>query len=87
MRVSIRNEFLRLGLKEINEVKFMQLELTNKRKGFKAKADQEKDIELITQIDVFEEESQLDYRDIHDRFAMLDVDVKYPFLFLNQIAP
>ncbi len=65
MRVSIRNEFLRLGLKEIVD-------------NFKKKCDLTTDIELLTQIDVFEEESALDYKDIHDRFSLLDVDMKYP---------
>jgi hypothetical protein len=29
----------------------------------------------VTQLDVFDEESALDYKEIHDRFAVLDVDV------------
>jgi hypothetical protein len=63
MRISIRNEFIRLGITHVIE-------------KFKAMADEKEDIELVTQIDVFEEESGLDYSEIHDRFALLDVDIK-----------
>ena len=85
MRIAIRNEFLRLGIKELIDVCFSWVGLFSGVwlifivfKSLKAKCDVRTDIELITQIDVFEEESALDYKDIHDRFATLDVDVKYP---------
>lgn len=62
-RVSIRNEFLRLGLKEFVD-------------ELKAKCDLKEDIELITQLDVFEEESTLDFKELRDQFAMLNVDAR-----------
>ena len=63
VRVSIRNEFLRLGLKELVD-------------AMKSKCDLKEDIELITQIDVFEEESSEDFKELRDQFAMLNVDAK-----------
>jgi hypothetical protein len=63
-RISIRNEFLRLGLEE----------LVNSLKG---KSNLKEDIELITQLDVFEEESALDLKEIKDQFAALNVDARY----------
>jgi hypothetical protein len=63
VRISIRNEFLRLGLKELVD-------------DLKSKCNIQEDIELVTQLDVFEEESNLDFKEIRDQFSMLDVDAK-----------
>jgi hypothetical protein len=41
---------------------------------------------LLTQIDVFEEESALDYKDIHDRFAVFDVDMQYLLIFYQMVS-
>lgn len=36
----------------------------------------ETDYDLETQIDVYEEEANLDYKELHDRFAELDVNIE-----------
>ncbi|PRP79969.1 actin binding protein [Planoprotostelium fungivorum] len=64
LRIAIRNEFLRLGFKE-KMLKFKDL-------------CKPEDIDYLTQVDVFEEESLADYKEIHDRFAFMDVDINNP---------
>jgi len=64
-RIAIRNEFLRLGFKD-------------KMIKFKDQCKPEQDIDFITQVDVYEEESDSDFKEIHDRFAFMDVDITNP---------
>lgn len=62
LRIAIRQEFQRLGIDEVI-------------KKLKANLRPETDVDLETQIDVFEEEAQDDYKELHDRFAELDVNI------------
>lgn len=47
----------------------------------KESMDPEKETDLETQIDVYEEESNLDYRELSDRFASFNINIKYPIHF------
>jgi len=62
LRLAVRQEFSRLGVDEVI-------------KKLKANLKPETDIDLETQVDVFEEEAQDDYKELHERFKELDVNV------------
>jgi len=62
LRIAIRQEFSRLGVDEVI-------------KKLKATIKPETDIDLETQVDVFEEEAQDDYKELHERFKELDVNI------------
>ena len=64
LRVAIRTEFKKLGINSV--IQNMRLNL----------GEDEKNENLEYQLDIFEEEDNLDSREITDRFVDLDVDVE-----------
>ena len=69
VRVALRSEFQRIGLPDV---------IKKLKEGLKP--DTETDLE--TQIDVYEEEGNLDHNEIHDRFASMNINVKYLYNFM-----
>lgn len=62
VRIAIREEFVNLGLVDI-------------LKNLKSSLNPQTDTDLETQIDVYEEESNDDYKELHDRFAALELNI------------
>jgi hypothetical protein len=44
----------------------------------KATLNKQTDIDLETQLDVYEEEANADFKELHDRFEKLNINTKYP---------
>jgi hypothetical protein len=65
LRVALRNEFNGLNMKELIEYFKKTME-----------GNEESYASLAVQIDIYDEEDNFDTRELQDRFADLDIDVK-----------
>lgn len=78
LRVSLRTEFTEIELKTVIEVE-QSRSTTQFLQNLRETLDQIEAASLAEQFDIFDEEENLDHRELIDRFSALDVDVEYSF--------